>query len=113
VPTARPDAVPLPFSSENPSPLVRVLFFLNLLPIDCLILSFKQDLYPPHQVDADLSNSTGEDQKQPVGDDVEGHGVPLTELITSNPIRSDMAALIHPPVVDQSVSAAPLGSGQK
>jgi hypothetical protein len=53
VPTARLDAVPLPFSSENPPPLVRVLFFLNLSPIDCLILSFKQDLYPPHQVDAD------------------------------------------------------------
>jgi hypothetical protein len=53
VPTVRPDVVLLPFSSENPLPLVRVLFFLNLSPIDCLILSFKQDLYPPHQVDAD------------------------------------------------------------
>jgi hypothetical protein len=28
VPTARPDAVPLPFSSENPPPLVRVLVSL-------------------------------------------------------------------------------------
>jgi hypothetical protein len=63
VPTVRPDVVPLPFSSENPPPLVRVLFFLNLSSIDCLILSFKQDLYPPHQVDADLSDSTSEDQK--------------------------------------------------
>jgi hypothetical protein len=106
VPTVRPDAVPLPFSSENPPPLVRVLFFLNLFPIDCLILSFKQDIYPPHQIDADLSDSTGED-------DVEGHGVPLTELITSKPIGSDMAALVRPPVVDQSVFAAPLGGGQK
>jgi hypothetical protein len=41
VPTVRPDAVPLHFNSENPPPLVRVLFFLNLSPIDCLILSFK------------------------------------------------------------------------
>jgi hypothetical protein len=113
VPTVRPGAVPLPFSSENPPPLVRVLFFLNLSPIDCLILSFKQDLYPPHQVDADLSDSTGEDQKHPAGDDFEGHGIPLTELITSNPIGSDMAALVRPPVTDQSVSAAPLGGGQK
>jgi hypothetical protein len=48
VPTARPDAVPLPISSENPPPLVRVLLFLDFFPIDCLILSFKQDLYPPH-----------------------------------------------------------------
>jgi hypothetical protein len=31
VPTVRLDAVPLPFSSENPPPLVRVLFFLNFI----------------------------------------------------------------------------------
>jgi hypothetical protein len=113
VPTVRPDVVLLPFNSENPPTLVRVLFFLNLSPIDCLILSFKQDLYPPPQVDADLSNSTGEDQKQPAGDDVEGHRTPLTEPITSNPIGSNMAALVRPPVADQSVSAAPLSDGQK
>jgi hypothetical protein len=63
VPTACLDAVLLPFSSENPPPLVRVLFFLNLSQINCLILSVQRDLYPPHQVDADLSDSTGEDQK--------------------------------------------------
>jgi hypothetical protein len=39
VPTARPDAVPLPFSSENPPSLVRVLFFLNLSQINYLTLS--------------------------------------------------------------------------
>jgi hypothetical protein len=60
-----------------------------------------------------LSDSTGEDLKQPAGDDVEGHGIPLTEPITSNPIRSNMAALVRPPVADQSVSAAPLSGGQK
>jgi hypothetical protein len=64
VPTVRLDVVSLPFSSENSPPLVRVLFFLNLSQINCLILSFKQDLYPPHQVDADLSNSTGEYQNK-------------------------------------------------
>jgi hypothetical protein len=63
VSTACPDVVSLPFSSENPSPLVRVLFFLNLSQINCLILSFKHDIYPPHQVDADLSDSIGEDPK--------------------------------------------------
>jgi hypothetical protein len=76
VPTVRPNAVPLSFSSENPPPLVRVLFFLNLSQINCLILSFKHDLYPPHQVDADLSDSTGEDRKQTAGDDIEGPGIP-------------------------------------
>jgi hypothetical protein len=113
VPTVRPDAIPLPFSSENPPPLVRVLFFLNLSQTNCLILSFKQDLFPPHQVDADLSDSTGEYQKQTAGDDVEGHGIPLIEPITSNPIGSNMAALVRPPAADQPVSVAPLSGGQK
>jgi hypothetical protein len=99
VPTVRPDAVPLPFSSENP-PLVRVLFLLNLSQINCLILSFKQDLYPPHQVNADLSDSTGEDQKQTTGDDVEGPRIPLIEPITSNPSGSNMArrSALLPPI---------------
>jgi hypothetical protein len=91
--------------------LVRVLFFLNLSQINCLILSFKQDLYPPHQVDADLSGSTGEDRKQIAGDDVEGPGIPLIEPITSNPIVSNMAAPVCPPTADQPVSAAPLSGG--
>jgi hypothetical protein len=113
VPIARPDAVPLPFSSENPPPLIRVLVFLNLSQINCLILSVKQDLYHLHQVDADLSDSTGEDQKQTVGDDIEGPRIPLIEPITSNPIGSNMAALVCPPAADQPVSAAPLSGGQK
>jgi hypothetical protein len=113
VPTVCPDAIPLPFSSENPPPLVRVPSFFNLSQINCLILSFKQDLYPPHQVDADLSDSTGEDQKQTAGDDIEGPGIPLIESITSNPIRSNMAAPVCPPAADQPISAAPLSGGQK
>jgi hypothetical protein len=100
VPTVRPD-------------VVRVLSFLNLSQINCLILFFKQDIYPPHQVDADLSDSTGEDRKQTAGDDVEGHGISLIEPITSNPIGSNMAAPICPPATDQPVSAAPLSGGQK
>ena len=89
------------------------MFFLNLSQIYCLIISSEQDLYPPHQVDADLSDSTGEDRKQTVGDDVEGPEIPLIEPITSNLIRSDMAAPIYPPTTDQPVSAAPLSGGQK
>jgi hypothetical protein len=113
VPTACPDAVPLPFSSENPPPLVRVLFFLNLSQINCLILSSEQDLYPPHQVDADLSDSTGEDRKQTAGDDVECPGIPLIEPISSIPIRSNMATPVRPPAADRPVSAGPLSGGQK
>jgi hypothetical protein len=113
VPVVRPDAVPLPFSSENHPLLVRVLSFLNLSQINCLILSFKHDLYPPHQVDADLSDSTGEDRKQTDVNDVKGPGIHLIEPITFNPIRSNMAVPVCPPTADQSVSAAPLSGGQK
>jgi hypothetical protein len=60
-----------------------------------------------------LSDSTGEDQKQTAGDDVEGPGIPLIEPITSNPIGSNMAAPVHPPAADQPVSVAPLSGGQK
>jgi hypothetical protein len=60
-----------------------------------------------------LSDSTGEDRKQTAGDDVEGHGIPLIEPITSNPIGSNMVAPVCPPATDQPVSAAPLSGGQK
>jgi hypothetical protein len=112
VPTARPDAVPLPFSSENPPPLVRVLVLLNLSQINYLIRSVKHNLYPPHQVDADLSDSTGENRNQTAGNDVEGPGIPLIKPIISNPIGSNMAAPVCPPAADQPVSAAPSSGGQ-
>jgi hypothetical protein len=60
-----------------------------------------------------LSDNTGEHQKQTAGDDVEGHEIPLIEPITSNPIGSNMAALVRPPAADHPVSAAPLSGGQK
>jgi hypothetical protein len=87
--------------------------FLNLSQIHCLIISSEQDLYPPHQVDADLSNNTNEDWRQTAGDDVEGPGIPSIEPITSKPIRSSMAAPVCPPAADQPVFAAPPSGGQK
>jgi hypothetical protein len=60
-----------------------------------------------------LSDSTGEDRKQTAGDDVEGPRIPLIELITSNPIGSNMVAPVRPPAADQPISAAPLSGGQK
>jgi hypothetical protein len=60
-----------------------------------------------------LSDSTGEQQKQTAGDDVEGHGIPLIEPITSNLIGSNMATLVCPPAADQPVSTTPLSGGQK
>jgi hypothetical protein len=89
------------------------LFFLNLSHIYYLIISSEQNLYPPHQVDADLFDNTGEDRRQTAGDDVEGPGIPSIEPITSNPIGSSMAAPVCPPSADQPVSAAPPSGGQK
>jgi hypothetical protein len=60
-----------------------------------------------------LSDSTGEYPKQTVGDDVEGHGIPLIEPITSNPIGSNMAAPVCSLAADQPVSVAPLSGDQK
>jgi hypothetical protein len=89
------------------------LFFLNLSRIHCLIISFEQDLYPPHQVDADLSDNTSENQRQTTSDDVEGPRIPSIEPITSNPIGSSMAAPVCPPAADQPISTVPPSSGQK
>jgi hypothetical protein len=60
-----------------------------------------------------LSDNTGEDRKQTAGDDVEGPVIPSIVPITSNPIGSNMAAPVCPPVADQRVSAAPPSGGQK
>jgi hypothetical protein len=89
------------------------LFFLNLSQIHCLIISSEHDLYPPHQIDADLSDNTGEDQRQTAGDDVEGPGIPSIEPITFNPIGSSMAASVCPHAADQPVFTAPPSGGQK
>jgi hypothetical protein len=60
-----------------------------------------------------LSDSIGEDPKQTASDDVEGHGIPLIEPISSNPIGSNMAVPARPPTADQPVSVAPLSGSQK
>jgi hypothetical protein len=55
VPTARPNSVLMPYSSNNPPPLVRVLDFFNsfLDPQSYQsILIIHQDLYPARPVDA-------------------------------------------------------------
>jgi hypothetical protein len=61
----------------------------------------------------DLSDNTGDDQKQIAGDDIEGPGIPLTEPISSISIGSNMAAPVRPPAADRPVSAGPLSGGQK
>jgi hypothetical protein len=73
----------------------------------------KWDLYPTHQVDAELSDSDNDGQNEPTGDDARCQGVPSTESIAPNPIGSSMAEQIHPYAVDQTTTIIPTGSGQQ
>jgi hypothetical protein len=77
--TARPSSVPTPFSSvltpfssDNPSPMVRVLDFFKFISDLCsyeFILLIHQDLYPVHPVDAEVSDSNHDGQDDPKGND--------------------------------------------
>jgi hypothetical protein len=58
-----------------------------------------------------LSDSNHDEKDDPTSDDDEGHRAPSAEPIAPNLIRSGMAAQVLPSVVDQLMTAAPLGSG--
>jgi hypothetical protein len=59
--TARSSSVPMPLSSDNPPPLVRILDFFKFV-LDSRsyesIPIIHQDLYPARLVDAEVSDST-------------------------------------------------------
>jgi hypothetical protein len=72
VPTARSSSMPMPFSSDNPPPLVRMLDFFKFLSDPCSYESIPiiyQDLYPARSVDAEVSDSTHDGQDDPTGND--------------------------------------------
>jgi hypothetical protein len=72
VPTVRPSSVPMPYSSSNPPPSVRVLDFFKSFPDPWSyesILIIHQDLYPAHPVNVELSDSNHDGQDDPTGDD--------------------------------------------
>jgi hypothetical protein len=114
VPTARPSSVPMPQSSNNPPPLVRVLdifkSFLDPWSYESILI-IHQDLYPVHSVDAELSDSNHDGQDDPTGDDDGGQGAPSADSIVSNLTGSGMAAQILPSAVDKLTTTAPLGNG--
>jgi hypothetical protein len=61
VPTALPSSIPMPFSSDNPPSLVRILDFFKFSSDPCSyesVLFIHQDLYPARPVDAEVSNSS-------------------------------------------------------
>jgi hypothetical protein len=114
VPTARPSSVLMPYSSNNPPPLVRVLnFFKSFSDLWSyeLILIIHQDLYPARPVDTELFDSNHDGQDDPMGDDDGGQGAPSADPIVPNMIGSGMAAQVLPSAADQSIIAATLGSG--
>jgi hypothetical protein len=60
-------------------------------------------------------SSGGDDEasKAPAGDDVEGHGASLAELIAPNLISSSMLEQATPSAIDRVDVAAPSTGGQK
>jgi hypothetical protein len=104
----------MPFSSDNPPPLVRILdsfkFILDLYSYES-VMFIHQDLYPARPVDAEVSDSSHNGQDDPKGNDDGGQGAPSSEPTAPNPIGSGMAAQVRPSTADQLTTAAPLGNG--
>jgi hypothetical protein len=112
--TARSSNVPMPFSSDNPPPLVRILDFFKSISDSCSYESIPiiyQNLYLACPVDAEVSDSTHNGQDDPTGNDDGGQGAPSAEPIVPHLIGSGMTTQVHPSAVDQPTTAAPLGSG--
>jgi hypothetical protein len=114
IPTARSSSVSMPFSSDNPPPLVRTLDFFKSASDSCsyeFIPIIHQDLYLSRPVDAKVSDSTHDGQDDPTGNDDGGQGAPSAELIIPPLIRSGTATQVCHSTTDQPTTAAPLGSG--
>jgi hypothetical protein len=81
-PTARPVILPLPYTNENPPPLVRITIILPtfFLIIYIFLWLVTHDLYPDRQIDVALSDEDNAGPNDPVGDDVGddvgGNGAP-------------------------------------
>jgi hypothetical protein len=112
---ARPDTLPLPYSSDNPPPSVRitVLLLTFYTAITKFLWLVIQDLYPDQEIDVALSDEDNVGPSEPVGDDARGNGAPLVETLAPNPIRSSSAGETHPSAADQAASTAPSGEDQK
>jgi hypothetical protein len=112
--TAHSSSVPMPFSSDNPPHLVRMLGLFKFISDPCSYESIPiiyQDLYPIRLVDLDVSDSTHDGQDDPTGNDDGGQGAPLAEPIVPHLIGSGTMTEVRPSVADQPTTAAPLGSG--
>jgi hypothetical protein len=93
----------MPFSSDNPPPLVRILDFFKFVSDLCSYESIPiihQDFYPAHPVDAEVSDSNHNGQDDPTGNDDGGQGAPSVEPIVLNLIRFGTATQFHPSTTD-------------
>jgi hypothetical protein len=103
IPTAHSSSVPMPFSSDNPPPLVRTLNFFKSISDSCsyeFILITHQDLYLARPIDAKMSDSTHDGRDDPTGNDDGGQGAPSAELIIPPLIRSSTATQVHHSTTD-------------
>jgi hypothetical protein len=114
VPTARPNSVPMPCSSDNPPPLVRILDFFKFISDPCSyesVLLIHQDLYPARLVDAEVSDNNHDGQDDPKGNDDGGQGASSSEPTDPNLAGSGPVAQVCPSAADQLITAAPLDNG--
>jgi hypothetical protein len=114
MPTARSSSVLMPFSSDNPPPLIRILDFFKSVSDSRsyeYILIIHQDLYPACPVDVEVSDSTHGGQDDPTGNDDGGQGAPSAEPNVPHLIGSDTVTQVCPSATDQPTTATPLGSG--
>jgi hypothetical protein len=92
-PTAWPDSLPLPYSSDNPPPSKRITVLLIILhpAINIFLCLVIQGLYSDRKIDVDLSDEDNNGQKEPTGDDAGGDGAPSVETLAPNLIGSSLA----------------------
>jgi hypothetical protein len=114
-PTTRPDTLPLPYSSDNSPPSVRITILLLIFypAINTFIWLVIQDLYPDRETDVALSDEDNVGPNEPAGDDVRGNGAPSVEALTPNLIRSSSAGETRPSATNRATSTAPSGDSQK
>jgi hypothetical protein len=113
--TVRPDNLPLPYSNDNPPPLVKItVLLLPFYPaINILLCIVIQDLYPDREIDVALSDEDNVGLSEPAGDDAGGNGASSVETLAPNPIRSNSAGETHPSAADRAASTGPSGGSQK
>jgi hypothetical protein len=109
------DTLPLPYSSGNPPPSVRIIvLLLTFYPaINTFLWLVIHDLYPDREIDVALSDEDNLEPNKPAGDDARGNGAPSVETLTPNLIGSSLARETRPSAADWAASTAPSDGGQK